>query len=100
MEKTDRVLGVPVRAEGAGGITVRVKFFAMLRDAAAAEECWLSLEPSARGLDAKTMLVGRYPGLRGLLDYARLALNLEYQPWETPLHDGDELSLIPPVSGG
>ena len=72
----------------------------MLRDAAGTEECWLVLGSRARGVDAKTVLVERYPQLDGLIGYARLAINQEYQPWEAPLHDGDELGLIPPVSGG
>ena len=72
----------------------------MLRDAAGTEECWLVLGPGARGVDAKAMLTARYSRLNGLLDAARLAVNYEYQPWEAPLHDGDELGLIPPVSGG
>ena len=72
----------------------------MLQDAAGTEECWLALGPEARGVDAKTILVQRYPRLDGLIDYARLAVNQEYQSWEALLHDGDELGLIPPVSGG
>ncbi len=100
MQRTDRVMGMPARGEGQGGMAVSVKLFATLRDAASTDECWLTLAPGARGLDAKAALAGRYPRLRGLLDSARLALNLEYRPWETPLHDGDELCLIPPVSGG
>ena len=79
---------------------VRVRFFAMLRDAAGTEECGLVLGPGARGVDAKTVLIERYPRLDGLIGYARLAVNQAYQPWEAPLHDGDELGLIPPVSGG
>ena len=79
---------------------VRVRFFAMLRDAAGTEECQLALELGARGVEAKTTLVARYPHLDGLINYARLAINQEYQPWDTPLHDRDELGLIPPVSGG
>ena len=72
----------------------------MLRDAAGVEECWLVLGPGARGVDAKTLLVQRYPRLGGLMNYARLAVNQEYQPWDASLRDGDELGLIPPVSGG
>ena len=79
---------------------VRVRFFAMLRDAAGTEECRVVLGPGARGVDVKTMLVQRYPRLNGLIGYARLAVNQEYQPWEAPLRDGDELGLVPPVSGG
>jgi len=72
----------------------------MLRDAAGRDECWLVLGPGARGTDAKTALLERYPRLAGLIGYARLAINQEYRLWETPLADGDELGLIPPVSGG
>lgn len=72
----------------------------MLRDAAGTDECWMALGPGARGIDAKAVLTQRYPKLAGLLGYARLAINQEYQPWEAPLADGDELGLIPPVSGG
>ena len=79
---------------------VRVRFFAMLRDAAGADECWLTLDAAARGHDAKAMLAARYPALADLLACVRCAINYEYQPWETPLQDGDELGLIPPVSGG
>lgn len=79
---------------------VRVRFFATLRDAAGRDECWVALEPGARGADAKVVLTVRYPRLNGLIDSARLAVNREYQAWEVPLFDGDELGLIPPVSGG
>ena len=81
-------------------MTVRVRFFAMLRDAAGVEECWLILGPGARGVDVKAVLVERYPRLNGLIDYARLAINQEYKAWEALLRNGDELGLIPPVSGG
>lgn len=79
---------------------IRVRFFAMLRDAAGRDECWLVLGQGASGMDAKVAVVARYPRVEGLIGCARLAVNQEYQPWETPLHDGDELGFIPPVSGG
>ena len=28
------------------------------------------------------------------------AVNMDYVPADAPLHDGDELAIIPPVSGG
>lgn len=30
----------------------------------------------------------------------RLAVNQEFADLETPIHDGDEIAFIPPVSGG
>lgn len=79
---------------------IRVRLFAMLRDAAGRDECWLALAPGARGADAKAVLVERFPKLAGWLGATRLAINRAYQPWDAPLADGDELGLIPPVSGG
>ena len=77
-----------------------MRFFATLRDAAGRDECGVVLGQGARGVDAKMTLVARHPRLAGPIEYARLAINQAYQAWETPLHDGDELALIPPVSGG
>lgn len=79
---------------------VAVRFFAFLRDEAGVEQCRLDLEPGASALEARSRLIERYIELGRWLDYCRLAVNLEYQPWEVVLHEGDELSLIPPVSGG
>lgn len=79
---------------------VTVKLFAWLQDAAETDVCRVTLEPGARGADAKAAVAARYPRLRGLLDPTRLARNLDYQPWNCPLLDGDELCFIPPVSGG
>lgn len=81
-------------------MTVRVRLCAWLRDAAGTEECWLTLSPGARGVEARAALADRYVQLRGLVDHVRLAINEEYHAWERPLSDGDELALIPPVSGG
>lgn len=81
-------------------MNIKVRFFAWLQDAVSTPECWLVLGPGARGFDAKAALIERYVQLSGLIDHARLAVNQEYRPWEASLHDGDEIGLIPPVSGG
>ena len=81
-------------------MTVTVKFFAFLRDVTGAETCRLSVTPGASGLAVRQQLIDRYPGLGGLTSCCRLAVNCEYQPWTAPVADGDELALIPPVSGG
>lgn len=52
-----------------------------------------------------SLLLAKYPGLAELLPGgACLAVNLEYVPPDagepTLLRDGDEVALIPPISGG
>src|ERR671936_896797 len=74
---------------------VRVRLFAMLRERAGRDELELELPDGARVADALAAVDDLAAGLPLVL-----AVNREYAPPEAPLHAGDELALIPPVSGG
>jgi molybdopterin synthase catalytic subunit len=82
-------------------MTVRVRLFAMLRERAGSASVELELRPGATVADALQAL-SRRDGLEELLARlpVRLAVNRDYAGAETTLHEGDELALIPPVSGG
>ncbi len=90
-----------MRASAPAAMPVTVRLFAMLRERAGTGTLELSLEPEATVGDALARLAE--DGLLGDL-LARLpvrtAVNREYAPAETVLSPGDELALIPPVSGG
>jgi MoaE-MoaD fusion protein len=74
---------------------VIVKLFAGLRERAGAGERQLELDAGARAGDVWSELgLGDEPA--GLL----YAVNREYAERARPLADGDEVALIPPVSGG
>ena len=45
-------------------------------------------------------LIAEHPVLATWRDVTRFGVNLEFVPAETMLQDGDEVVLIPPVSGG
>lgn len=79
---------------------ITVKLFAILRDRAGTGELTLSLPPGAAASAATDSLAQSHPSLRDLLPRTALALNREYVDSTATLHDGDELALIPPVSGG
>ena len=79
---------------------VRVLLFAVLRDAAGAGEIALDLEDGATANLAGAQLSENYPALKPYLPKVAFAVNRSYAPATTELHDGDELALIPPVSGG
>jgi molybdopterin synthase sulfur carrier subunit len=49
--------------------------------------------------DLKGHLMERYPALRELSSLA-LAVNQSYARDNDPVHESDEIALIPPVSGG
>jgi MoaE-MoaD fusion protein len=83
----------PVAA--AVGVRVRVRFFAALREHAGTGKRDLELPAGARVADVwDALALGDEPA--GLT----YAVNREYTSRDRPLADGDEVALIPPVSGG
>jgi len=72
-----------------------VRLFAMLRERAGAREVTLSLPEGARVSDALAELGSIAEGLPLVM-----AVNREYADENQVLDAGDELALIPPVSGG
>jgi molybdopterin converting factor subunit 1 len=79
-------------------VTVRVLFFAYLRERSGVREATMQLPEGATVEDLWRGLVARYDRLPPAAP--RFALNRLYVDKEHPLHDNDELALIPPVSGG
>jgi len=86
--------------EAAVSIRVRVKLFAILRDRAGTGELTLELSDGATVSEAREQLLRELPALRTFVERVAFAVNQEYAPVNAPLKDGDEVALIPPVSGG
>jgi molybdopterin synthase catalytic subunit len=84
----------------AEAITVRVRAFALLREALGAAELAVTLPAGADVAALLKRLADDHPdaGLPGRR--FTTAVNRSYAPPETILADGDEVALIPPVSGG
>ena len=79
---------------------IQVKLFALLRETAGADTVTLELPESANAGQALQALSQSHPALRPYLENVRLALNMDFVDADAGLDDGDELHLIPPVSGG
>ncbi len=79
---------------------VRVLFFGMLKDVAgkASDEVELAEGATVRALLAH--YESRMPRLKDSLPALALAVNQEYAGVDTTLKTGDEVALLPPVSGG
>ena len=78
---------------------VNVRLFASYREAAGVGHLQLELKPGAKVRDAIAEVVKAHP----LIAEGRqvvIARNRDYVDVDAPLADGDELALIPPVSGG
>jgi molybdopterin converting factor subunit 1 len=80
---------------------VEVRLFAMLRERAGCDSVTVDVPEGATVRDAKEA-VGSLNELGELLDSMPvvMAVNRDYATDDLPLHAGDELALIPPVSGG
>ncbi|TVM01843.1 MAG: molybdopterin converting factor subunit 1 [Candidatus Brocadia sp. WS118] len=80
-------------------MNVKVKFFALGRELIGQGELQLQLPEnnSVAGLIEK--LKEEYPRFAQLNSYL-VAVNMEYAGVDTELKDGDEVAIIPPVSGG
>jgi len=84
-----------------GRMTVTVRLFAMLRERAGRDAIELELADGARVADAlEALRDGTALGEALERMPVRAAVNREYVGSDTPLAEGDELALIPPVSGG
>src|SRR2546421_3140193 len=80
-------------------MNVRVVLFAKPRELGGQPSVALALPSGATAADAWSQLSTRYD-LGPLPRSFRCAVNSEYAGWDDPLKDGDELAVIPPVSGG
>jgi MoaE-MoaD fusion protein len=79
---------------------IRVRLFAIQRELAGTRQVDLELPAGSSIDDAWSALVAIHPNLAPGRAYVRFARNTDYADAATPLADGDELAIIPPVSGG
>lgn len=81
-------------------VTVTLKVFGPLKDILATDELPVNVPPPYNGEAAFNVLAASHPKLREWRLSVRLAVNLEYTSFDHILKSGDEISFIPPVSGG
>lgn len=83
-----------------GEIQVTVRFFASLREAMGQGSLIWKLKPNATLADLIHALHQAYPDAHIAQRSLYMAINQRYAPADAPLHDGDEVAIFPPVSGG
>ena len=91
---------MPVSEAQTSIITVRILFFGGARDAVGCDEINFKIQSPANAAGARAQLVAAYPALQRFGNSLLLAVNQEYAEPSRELHDGDELAVFPPVSGG
>jgi molybdopterin synthase catalytic subunit/molybdopterin converting factor small subunit len=79
---------------------VRVLFFGILKDLAGRNSDLLSLPENASAADVVSHYQQRLSANAGIFSSIAISVNQEYARPEMKLHSGDEVALLPPVSGG
>jgi molybdopterin converting factor subunit 1 len=77
---------------------VRMLFFGQLKEAAGRAEQSLEMVEGASVRDLLDVLRGTLPA--EVLEVSAVAVNREYAAFSRVLRDGDEVAILPPVSGG
>ncbi len=99
--RTGQVETPPARhPAGASSIRVELLLFASVAEAIGERRRELELPGGATVRDVFAGLVQEQPRLERLVDHVSFARNREFVPGDTRLSEGDELAIIPPVSGG
>ncbi len=79
---------------------ITLRYFALWREQLG---CEVEIREVAPGTTVNTLIdavVVNQPQLAALRPATMFMVNQEYAPLSQPLHDGDEVAVIPPVSGG
>ncbi|CAI5721617.1 unnamed protein product [Hyaloperonospora brassicae] len=81
---------------------IKVLYFASAREDVGLREESVQLpdESNTTLASLRRLLVDKYPHVASSIDRITFALNLEYSDDDMALADGDEVALIPPISGG
>ncbi len=81
-------------------MNIGVQMFAALREIAGDSRVEIDLPTGAHTGALLELLLSRYPAMLPWKDHLRMAVNREYVGMNHPLHESDEVAVIPPVSGG
>ncbi|MFQ5631043.1 MAG: molybdopterin converting factor subunit 1 [bacterium] len=81
-------------------MVINVQFFAILKEATGVDSCDLEIEDQHTVADAMKKICKHFPQLDKYESVVSFAVNAEYAKPDVVLADGDELALLPPISGG
>lgn len=79
---------------------IRVLFFGAAADRAGTRTTELPVEEGMTLAEVWPLLVEIHPDLAPMRDTLAFAVNEEYARWEAGVAPGDEVAILPPVSGG
>ena len=81
-------------------IRVKVLFFGRLKELAGRSEDAAEISEASTIEQLFALYATRNPELAKFRSSLVASRNQEFAAWDTPLHSGDEVAFLPPVSGG
>lgn len=81
-------------------ITITVKLFAIYQEVYQTSQLNLEFPAHTSAAAVLNYIIAPYPQLERWRDVTRFGVNLQFVSGEKILKNGDEIVLIPPVSGG
>jgi MoaE-MoaD fusion protein len=84
----------------ADSVRVRVLFFGVLKDISGRAEEWAEFPEGSTAGDVISHYEASLPKLAASRKSIVLAVNERFAESSSPVHDGDEVAFLPPVSGG
>ena len=81
-------------------ITITVKLLAAYQEAYGVEEIVMEFPENTPVLAVRDRLIAEHPELSQWRDVTRFGVNMQFVEPHTIIQDGDEVVMIPPVSGG
>lgn len=83
-----------------GLMQIRILFFGILKDIVGSNQDELEMPEGSSVADVLARYELRFPKLRESLPSIALAVNQQYAGPDAKLKSGDEIAVLPPVSGG
>ncbi|MHA2136189.1 MAG: molybdopterin converting factor subunit 1 [Candidatus Thorarchaeota archaeon] len=79
---------------------IKVKFFASYKEAVGRDEMDLEMKDESNVSQLLEAVKELHPTIGELIEPLIVSVNKEYAEFDKVLKDGDEVALLPPVSGG
>ncbi len=81
-------------------LEVIVKFFASARDIVGEKDLTVELDKESKVDDLMEQLYDQYPDLEDMKEQLLISVNKDRTDKDENLKDGDEIAVMPPVTGG